>query len=176
MSRFARSKHLFSQLKKDDLGKRYLLKTKSAIIEDNPSNNYFIDYVLNGTYTDLSCGPLYLQRDNFEIIRQRVARIEIVHNDILDYLKKSENDCYDKFNLSNIFEPLSNSDTVKIFCEISRTGKQGGRVIWWNNAVERGIPSHFKKQFNTQGALQQLLRKEDRMFFYQGCNVVSIEK
>ena len=78
-------------------------------------------YVLNGNY--LKNYPYYLKKINFEKIKNSVCNIEIVTEDIIKYLRQIKDNSFNKFNLSDVFEAMSRTESNIVFKEILRTGK-----------------------------------------------------
>jgi ubiquinone/menaquinone biosynthesis C-methylase UbiE len=47
---------------------------------------------------------------------------------------------YDRFNLSNLFDWVDDEHLTRALKKVVRTGKPGGRMIYWNTLMPRPLP------------------------------------
>lgn len=128
--------------------------------------NYFIHLYLSGKYKNLTEVPDYLKESNFETIKARIDRIEIVSADAQGWISNLPSDSIDCFALSNICELMSDSDTERLFKQVLRTGKHGGRIIFRNLMIPREVPDHLSNQIKIDKELSEKLKNTDRSFVY----------
>ena len=117
----------------------------------NKDNPYF-NYVLKNTYEAL---PFYAEKDNFYKIKKNIDNIEVVQRDFKDVLNKK----YDFMNLSDIFEYMSQEETINYENLIFNALNPKGRVAFWNMMNERSFNNH--QRINTTQDIEN-----DRAFFY----------
>lgn len=175
MSRLGRNPVLFTYAGKRNIGDHYLQKTKYALTEIPIKDNFFLEYILFGTYRTQELMPPYLRKENFDLLKKKVDLINITTEDIKDYLTKSPDNSFSKFNLSNIFEVQPAQAADMIFAELARVSTNGGRLAYWNNLVQRKFPNNLT-HIQEETKLSKELEDRDRVFFYQQFHVNTIRK
>jgi S-adenosylmethionine-diacylglycerol 3-amino-3-carboxypropyl transferase len=106
-------------------------------------SNYFLSLYLTGRYLNEQQLPPYLKRENFEVIKQNINRIEPITADSKYWLMQQPENLFDAMSLSNICELMDENDTVKLFKETARTAKPGGSVIFRNLIIPRDVPPEW---------------------------------
>ncbi len=91
--------------------------------------NPFLHYGLLGAYGD--CLPHYMQSDNYYVIRERLDRIVLQVGYVEDAI--TNHNCFEGFNLSNIFDYLRIDEFTKLAMELKNCSESGARVIYWNS-------------------------------------------
>lgn len=164
----ARHGGMFAQADNTPTSGKYVRRLEKNIASIPIRDNYFMHYSLNGNY--LSCLPFYAQEENYKKLREICVkdnpRLVCVSEDFLTYLRTVSDNTLTKFNLSDIFEALPLEKNNKIWDEIVRTAKSGARVVYWNNLVKRTYPEYLSKHIKSDEILQDELRKQDRVYFY----------
>jgi len=173
MSRSGRSKEMFSHSQNLPAAKLFFNRTEQAFKYGQVKNNFYLNYILLGANSD--CLPFYLQQEVFEKFRETI-NIQIVHSDILSFLKTMPNSSISKFNLSDVFEPLDNDSTNHIFDEIYRVSKPNARIVFWNNLVFRDVPQGLAHCFEREVKLEEELKVIDRVFFYEKFYIYRVVK
>jgi len=172
MSGRGRKKEMFAQNTKKSVSARFYERTRNALMHGNISHNFYLSYILQKERTLF---PPYL-KNLTENKFSELNNMEIVYSDLLSFLKKMPDYSISKFNLSDIFEPLSESLLNKIFKEIYRTSKSNARLIFLNNLVERDIPVEQKKFFIREQKLEQELTVQNHVFFYEQFLIYRVQK
>lgn len=164
----ARHEGMFAQVDKIPTSKEYVRRLERNISSVSVRDNYFMHYCLNGSYS--TCLPLNLEEKSYlrlrEIVAKNDSRLEYVSQDLLSYLRTVADNTFTKFNLSDIFEALSLDENNKIWDELVRTAKPGARVVYWNNLVKRTFPAYLTKNILSDEKLEDELRRQDRVYFY----------
>ena len=173
MSRSGRSQEMFAHSQALPAAKLFFSRTEQALMHGTVSNNFYLSYVLLGKNSKLL--PYYLQEEVFGRVKA-YQNLNVVHCDILSFLKTIPNGSIDKFNLSDIFEPISIESTNTIFDEIYRTAKPSARIIFWNNLVGRDVPVEMKHCFERDIVTENELRKSDKIFFYEKFLIYTVVK
>jgi len=174
MKSLGRNRELFRHNNVCDLGKHYLDLFERIITSQNLPQNFFLDYIITGSYKDTIL-PSYLLENNYPIIKTRLERIKIVTSDIGSYLAQAPDNYISQFNLSDVFEPSTDSETKRIFEQVWRSGQPGGTLAFWNNLVPRFVPTALAEKLPFDAAATRL-KKEDRVFFYGNFFINHIKK
>lgn len=171
---FARQKGMFIHVKLKKIADIYTKRLASHLMNVHLKNNFFMHYCLTGSYgTSL---PPYLQEKNQHILKKNREKLTIVTTDLLSYLRSVPENFFTKYNLSDIFEALSENQQSELWKEIIRTAKNTAKVVYWDNLMIRPVPNHFSKQVILQGTLASQLFATDRVFFYDKLYIYDIVK
>lgn len=120
--------------------------------------NYFVHWVLTKSYPGGNCIPPYLQKNNFDTIRERVDRITIVNEEIETYLDRHDCSAFSKFNLSNIFDWVDKDSFVVLLRKISKKARPNARLCYYNLLNRRVVPDTmiaFKRKYDCAMKLLQ---------------------
>jgi S-adenosylmethionine-diacylglycerol 3-amino-3-carboxypropyl transferase len=120
--------------------------------------------------------PTYLRRENFETIRSRVNRIQIVTGNCLDYFASLPDSCISKLNFTNIFEWMPSREFQRILKETVRVAKPNTILTYRNLLVFRERPLLLKNQIHSLRRLAKSLQQTDRSFIYNNYVVEKIQK
>lgn len=121
--------------------------------------NYFLQMILQGTFGNQL--PHYLRKENFEIIRNNLHKIELRRG----YLEQTlAEDQFDGFNLSNIFEYLPKSICAEISNQIHRHSNPSATLAYWNLMVPRNLAEIHPEGWKNQKT--GIPRSKDKGFFY----------
>jgi S-adenosylmethionine-diacylglycerol 3-amino-3-carboxypropyl transferase len=146
-----------------------------AITELPIKENYFIAYILLGNYLDDNL-PVYLKKENYEFIRDRVDRIYTITSGCQEYMRTLPMDTISKFNFTNIFEWMSMEEFTLLLLETLRIAKDGAVITYRNHLVTRNRPEVFAEKIIPDMKLSLELRKRDRSFIYKAYVVERINK
>jgi S-adenosylmethionine-diacylglycerol 3-amino-3-carboxypropyl transferase len=163
-----RNPKLFEYIQTDNISQYYLNKTRKVISSD-PSNNFFLYYILVGNY-DKDHLPFYLEKENISLIKARVDRIQIISEDIETFFKKNAV-YYTKFNLSNIFETCSVELTDNIFKDIVSHSTHDARLVYINHLVKRTFPQHLIGKIAHDSKKENTLINKNMAFFYEKIHI-----
>jgi S-adenosylmethionine-diacylglycerol 3-amino-3-carboxypropyl transferase len=155
--------------------KYYRSAVRRAVTELPAKDNYFLAYILSGNYFADNL-PVYLKKENYQFIRDRVDRIKIVTSGCQEYLSSLPGDTISKFNFTNIFEWMSIEEFTLILLETLRIAKDGAVITYRNHLVTRNRPDIFADKIIPDMKLSLELRKKDRSFIYKAYVVERIKK
>ncbi|MBO9540278.1 BtaA family protein [bacterium] len=172
----AKDKEHFRLVDFDGFGKIFRGRAAHAFTGIPIRDNYFLALILLGSYLDEEALPPYLAAENFAAMRERVERVELVTGEIERYLLSVPDDTFDKFNVSNLFDWISEPNFVRLHQEIVRVGRKGGRMANWNTLLARAIPAEKVPEIERQADAAQGLLKRDRAFLYANFEVGVIRK
>jgi len=120
--------------------------------------NPYITYVLLNRYTDDSL-PYFLRKENYEIIKNNIDKIQIIKGSLLNIGGK-----FDFFNLSDIFEYMSNEDYEKNLKHLEKISNKESRVLYYNMQCKKYINNN---SFILNEKLSNILKKENKSYFYR---------
>ncbi|MCK5608324.1 DUF3419 family protein [Candidatus Pacearchaeota archaeon] len=170
-------KAFFAQLENTfSFGKHFRNIIKRAVTELPLRENNFFAYILLGQFYSLQHLPVYLREENFDVIRSRLDRIELVCGKCEDYFTTLPPDCISKFNFTNIFEWMSPEDFEKLLRETVRVAKDGSIITYRNLLVPRSRPESLAQWIEPQKELSEKLHKRDLSFIYKAYVVEQINK
>ncbi|PAW77853.1 MAG: S-adenosylmethionine--diacylglycerol 3-amino-3-carboxypropyl transferase [Verrucomicrobia bacterium Tous-C9LFEB] len=150
---------------------RILTRLRHALIELEPDKNPYLQWILLGTYRTVL--PHYLREENYESIRRNLDRLEWHESSIESYLEGAP-DLISKFNLSDIFEYMSEANTHAILEKIGQTAKKGSRLAYWNMLAPRCVPADLHHLIRPIDDLGARLHQVDKAFFYSAFHVEEV--
>ncbi|MHB8054723.1 MAG: DUF3419 family protein [Candidatus Aminicenantales bacterium] len=114
------------------------------LVREHPGLAYFFK---ESEYPRPENYPLWLQAQNFPLIREGLDRLRLRIGSVEEVLGESRPGDYSKFNLSNIFEYMSPEAYEAALAELLRVSKPGGRIAFWTLFVPRPVPEAFAGRF-----------------------------
>lgn len=160
-----RNKSLFKYVKDSSIANYYLEKVKIPL-QNNPDKNFFLRYIFTGKY-ELNNLPPYLRRENFDLINARLGRIRIISSSLSAYFS-TDNQPFSKFNLSNIFENMTEKETEVLFNEIHLHSISGSVLLYINHLVPRLANSNT---FICQKEKENSAENDTKIFFYKKIHI-----
>ena len=163
MGRLGRDPSFFRYVE-GSVADRILTRTRHALVELNPHDNPYLQWILTGAYPYAL--PYALRAENFEAIRNNIDRFEWRLASIEDYLAEVPARSIAGFNLSDIFEYMSAENYRKLLDTLIRSARPGARLAYWNMLAPRSAPPEYKDRLISHDALAQKLFLQDKAFFY----------
>lgn len=163
MEGVGRHKNMFTYNTQTTVGDIYLQRTEEHLQKGATFQNPYLEYIFTGGFK-LNF-PVYLQTDVYKKISQ-YKDIQFKTESLTEYLQSQTDNSIDKFNLSDIFEPMSEDETEQAFEQILRTAKNGARLLFWNNLVHRDVPESMHAQFIYEERMVNQLAPKEQVFFY----------
>jgi S-adenosylmethionine-diacylglycerol 3-amino-3-carboxypropyl transferase len=143
-------------------------------------SNYFAWQAFGRGYAagpDASLPP-YLQRDNFEFVRERVSRVELRHDSMTGFLRESPSRSFDCYVLLDAQDWMNDADLTALWTEILRTARPGARVIFRTAADERLLPGRVPQTildaFTYDEECCRDLGRRDRSSIYGGFHLYTL--
>jgi S-adenosylmethionine-diacylglycerol 3-amino-3-carboxypropyl transferase len=147
---------------------RILSRAKHALTTLGPAANPYLHWILTGTHG--AALPWALRAENFEKIRQRLDRLEWHELTLEAYLEREHASGatvrVDKFNLSDIFEYMSEASTAALLARLADASRPGGRLAYWNMLAPRRRPESLAHRLQPRDDLAAALFAQDKAFFY----------
>ncbi|MFZ5556110.1 MAG: DUF3419 family protein [Pseudomonadota bacterium] len=163
MGRLGRDKSFF-QYVEGPVSERILRRTRHALTVLDPAANPYLNWILTGTHGGAL--PLALRPEFFETIRHRIDRIEWGLSSLEEFLDQAGPGAIDRFNLSDIFEYMSEANYEALLARLLEAATPGGRLLYWNMLTPRHRPESLADRLAPRTELAQRLLAEDKAFFY----------
>ena len=143
---------------------RILARTRHALVVLDPSENPYLHWILTGTHGEAL--PEALEERNFGTIRNALleGRLVVAHASLEAHLARYPECRYDAFNLSDIFEYMSEENTRDLLEKIIAASSPGARLAYWNMLAPRSRPESLAARLKPCEA--ESLFARDRAFFY----------
>jgi len=168
LGQLGRDPSLFRNVKLNNISEELLKHTRRGLAEIPIQDNFFVEYILTGQYKDLNFGPPYLWKSNFPFLKDHVGKIQLVCSTLEEYLKTLQVGTISKFNLSDIFEYMSDDVFEMTLREILRVSRNGSKLAFWTLFVPRIPPGIFMDKMTLCTSLSDRREAADRTFFYSG--------
>ena len=144
------------------VAEKILARTRHALTELDPHANPYLQWILTGRHE--SALPFYLGEENVPLIRQHLDRLEWRLAPLEDFLLEYPQGRLSKFNLSDIFEYISEVNTAQLLGRIAEAARPGARLAYWNMLAPRSAPAGSR--WKAVGDLGPRLLLQDKAFFY----------
>lgn len=162
----------FFQYVEGRVAERLLARVRQGLTEIDPAANPYVQWILTGRH--YSALPHALRQENFDAIRENLDRLEWQYSSLEDFLARAGRNTIDRFNLSDIFEYMSEENSARLFEQLADAGRPGGRLAYWNMLVPRNRPIALATRLCPLGDLAQQLFREDKACFYSAFNIEEI--
>ena len=166
MGKLGRDKHFYDHVEDKEDSASNIKKVADAGMGRIPNyDNPYLTYVLTNRYPDHAL-PYYLRPEHHDIIRDRLDRIEILRGPLTDVQGS-----YDFFNLSDIFEYMSEEVFEKNVAHLKTIAAPGARVAYYNMQGKRYLD---EKEFHFKEELSEDRTRKTKSYFYRDFNVYDI--
>jgi S-adenosylmethionine-diacylglycerol 3-amino-3-carboxypropyl transferase len=173
MSRLGRDPRFF-RYANGAVAEHLLTRARHALTTLDPAQNPYLQWIAAGRH--LTALPFALRPENFEPIRARLDRLEWHCSGLDDYLANAGAHSIDRFNLSDVFEYMSPAQYESMLEQLARTGRPGGRLVYWNLLVDRHRPDRLGAQLIPLRELARQLYRRDKAFFYDDLVIEEIAR
>lgn len=165
MARLGRDPQFFAHVQ-GPVAERLLKRTRHALTRMPAWPNPYLAYILLGTFP-AEARPRYLRDENIVLIRERLDRIRLEQCPV----EEAASGRFDGFNLSDVFEYMSDADYEGCYQALIERANPGARLAYWNLLVPRGRPSSLKARVRELEAKSRELYARDRAWFYGAFHV-----
>ncbi|MCP4706863.1 MAG: DUF3419 family protein [candidate division Zixibacteria bacterium] len=166
LSRFGRSAEYFRYVAIENISKVLFKRTEYGLTGIPVKDNFYVEYILSGKYRNLHSVPLYLNPDNFEIIKKRIDRIKLVCSNLEEYLNKVTVNTISKFNLSDCFEYMSRDQIDALLKQIVKIARPKARLAFWTLFIPQSIPKKLYNHIESLSEISEKLSSTAQTFFY----------
>lgn len=157
-------------------GNHFAGRTEYALTRLPMRENYFISYILLGRYYSEKHLPPYLRPENYDTIRNRLDRIEIVTDSCEHFFGDLPDNCISKFNFTNIFEWMSPEAFEALLRETIRIASRNAVLTYRNLLVFRQRPAALADHIRPWRDLSKQLHLQDLSFIYSNYVVEQVRK
>jgi S-adenosylmethionine-diacylglycerol 3-amino-3-carboxypropyl transferase len=163
MGRLGRDPAMFDYVT-EPVSRRILDRAEHALSTLSPADNPYLQWILLEQHPRAL--PLALRPEHFNTIRSRLDRLELRQASVEQVLNEHFDKPIMRFNLSDIFEYMSQANTDSVLSHIVEKSSRGGRVAYWNMLVPRSRPGGFADRLLPMTELAARLHQQDKAFFY----------
>ncbi len=171
MGRLGRAPRFFKYVE-GSVANPILRMIERALIELEPHDNPYLHWMVFGNYADAL--PHALRAENFETIREHIDRLEWRLLDVESCVAAQPAGSIDRFNLSDVFEYLSEAESARVMTAIARAGRAGGRLAYWNMLVPRHPPEALAGRLMPLPEISQEGHRAAKAFFYSAFQALEI--
>jgi S-adenosylmethionine-diacylglycerol 3-amino-3-carboxypropyl transferase len=131
-----------------------------------PADNPYLQWILTGRHT--TALPHALRAENFAPIRRNLDRLSwhLMSTEAYARQVQANGEHITCFNLSNIFEYMSEANFVAAMKGLIDVAGDGARFAYWNMMVQRRASQHLP-QLVYDAAGSRALHDADKAFFYR---------
>lgn len=171
MGRLGRDPEFFRYVEADVAGS-ILGRTRHALRELDPAKNPYVHWILTGTHGDTL--PLALRPEHFDVIRDRLDRIEPHLLSVEELLDRAGDHTLDRYNLSDLFEYVGVEHYHRMLERIVGASRPGARLVYWNMLAPRRRPDTMAGALRPLDELASRLHLEDKAFFYSALRIEEV--
>ncbi len=178
LQRFGRDRAFFTYANEREVG-HIAERLHYILTELDPACNPYLQAIALRVPTVL---PLALRPASVEHIRRNLDRLTWHTRSLEAYVQQCPPDTFQCFNLSNVFEYMSVSQTRLVQSKLLRAGTPGARLLYWNMLVPRdgsgaGVATaHGRRVLHPDVAAATQLLLTDRVPFYQRVVLETIQE
>lgn len=112
------------------------------------ADNYFAWQAFGRRYASGGSGPLppYLQRENFQVLRERINDIAVVHASFTEHLAGLPPASMDAYVLLDAQDWMTDEQLTALWSEIARTARPGARVIFRTAGEDTILPGRIPEE------------------------------
>lgn len=171
MGRLGRDPSFFRYVQ-GSVADRILARTRHALTALDPADNPYLQWILTGRHT--TALPFSLRPENFHAIREGLDRLEWHCLPLEEFLAREGAGAVDRFNLSDIFEYMSEENYHRLLERLVESGRSGGRLAYWNMLAPRSRPASMSGSLRALSDEAARLFRQDKAFFYSAFVVEEI--
>lgn len=170
MGRLGRDPAFFDHVQ-GSAGEQVARNTRQALVEQDPSRNPYLHWILTGTHGEAL--PLALRVEHFDVIRDNIDRLEVRLSTIEALAEQGVR--ADAFNLSDIFEYMSPPAHEAAYRTVLDCARPGARIAYWNMMAPRRAPASLAGRVTPDPQLEASLKPVDKAFFYRDFVVETVK-
>ena len=161
MGRLGRDPAFFAHVE-GSLAEHVARRIEHAAVDLEPAENPYLRWILTGTHGEAL--PLAWREEHFETIRARLDRLELRAGALETFIATGEK--ADGFNLSDIFEYMTEETFETVYGSILSAAHPGARLVYWNMMVPRRVPGAHADKVVTLTQVERAGAARDKAFFY----------
>ena len=145
-------------------------------------DNYFAWQAFGRRYDVTGCRalPAYLKRENYDLLRQNVHRVDTEVASFTDFLRRQPDGSFSRFVLLDSQDWMLPTEIEELWSQILRVGTADARVIFRTasslSPLDEALPRRIRRGFRYEERLSQSLLQEDRSAIYGGFHVYAMDE
>ncbi len=152
---------------------RLLGAARRALVGVDPAANPYVQRILGADHpTALPCA---LRAEHWATIRRNLDRLEWRCRSLEEFCDGAAPRSVDRFNLSDVFEYVSQESYERVLERLARIGRPGARLVYWNLLVPRRRPARMAAELRPLSELAAGLYAGDRVPFYSALVVEEVQ-
>ena len=165
LGRLGRDPAFFAYVE-ESFGAHLQRRIRHALCELPPEENPYLHWILTGTHGEAL--PLALRPESFDVIRRNLPRLHWRLASIEEYVHEATGQGlrFQRFNLSNIFEYMSEANFHAALALLVKGSVSGARLFYWNMLVPRSSPTSLQDRLSPLQEEAAALHAKDKAFFY----------
>jgi S-adenosylmethionine-diacylglycerol 3-amino-3-carboxypropyl transferase len=167
LGHLGRDPSFFKYVTLESVGKELLRRTRWGLTEIPIGSNYFAEYILTGRYRTTETAHPYLRESNFRSLKECVGGLKLICSSLEEYLKRLPPKSISKFNLSDIFEYMSDEVFEMTLREILRVAREGSKLTYWTLFIPRPLPRELTSRICLHSFAPARDGGTGRTFFYR---------
>lgn len=173
MAARGRSPEQFAHVK-GEIGEVLLGRARHVLCDLSLADNPYVQWMLTGRWCVARATPAWITEAGHARLGEVAERVTLVHAPLDAHLAAVAPGTYDGFNLSDVFEYLSEPVTEGLLAALARSGRPGARLAWWELFVPRPRPASLADRLRSLPDLGERLHERDRAFVYGGFRVEEV--
>jgi S-adenosylmethionine-diacylglycerol 3-amino-3-carboxypropyl transferase len=147
-------------------------RTRKLACDFAISDNYFAQQAFGRAYQSAEPGsvPPYLEQASFEWLGERSHRVDIRHQNFIEFLASQDAGSLDRYILLDAQDWMTDHQLNRLWGEIGRTAKPGARVLFRTAAEATLLPGRVTDEllsaWHYDRDLSQALTRKDRSAIY----------
>ena len=164
MGRLGRDKEFFKYVE-GGIADKILQRAEHALTALDTSQNPYLHYILYGEYNGVF--PYALREENYSKIQSNLDKIEFCKMSVEEFAA-AHNGKIDAFNLSDIFEYMTQEAMDILYETMLQKAAKGARFAYWNMLAPRKCSGYLAEKYGIKTDEGQNARYlfDDKAFFY----------
>lgn len=144
-------------------------------------DNYFAWQAFGRAYAGNASGPLppYLRQTDFDAVRRRADRVEVMNKSVTEYLASCPDASRDRYVLLDAQDWMTDQQLNALWTEITRTARPGARVIFRTAAEPSLLPGRLDpailSRWRYEAEASHAFTARDRSAIYGGFHLYVLE-
>ncbi|MDE2619986.1 MAG: DUF3419 family protein [Sphingomonadales bacterium] len=145
-------------------------------------DNYFAWQAFSRGYGRAPDAPVppYLERQNYELVRERAGRLNVVHANMTDHLAACPDHSLDRYVLLDAQDWMDDGQLTALWAQITRTARPGARVLFRTAAeatlLPGRVPQDLLGRWTYSAEEARELVRQDRSSIYGGLHLYCLDR
>jgi S-adenosylmethionine-diacylglycerol 3-amino-3-carboxypropyl transferase len=150
----------------DSVGDYVLDRVDRTFMNHLARDNHWVSFMFTGKYPDRETLPHYLLRSNYDAIRVADTDVQIVTDDLVEFMQQIPDHSFDKFSLSDVTSCIDREQFAMLMKHVARVARPAGRVCYRNFLAKYQVPDEWQLKLRRDEVLNSSLTWDDKAFVY----------